>query len=163
VKVISNAVPLITLSKVGNLHLLKELYGTIIIPEMVQYEIVVQGQGAVSAEEVGKAAWINVQAVTNKLAVELLRERLDAGESEAIVLAMESKADLLLMDEARGRRISEGHGIKLIGTLGLFVMAKKNGLITTIRPLLDQLMNVGFYMSSDLYQAMLEQAGEQVS
>jgi len=141
--------------------LLKELYGTIIIPETVQYEVVVQGQGAAGAEEVGKASWINVQAVTNKLAVELLRERLDAGESEAIVLAMESKADLLLMDEARGRRISEGRGIKLIGTLGLFAVAKKRGLITKIRPLLDQLMSVGFYMSSDLYQAMLEQTGEQ--
>jgi predicted nucleic acid-binding protein len=68
-----------------------------------------------------------VQAVTNKLAVELLRERLDAGESEAIVLAMESKADLLLMDEARARRISEGRGIKLIGTLGLLAVAKKRG------------------------------------
>jgi predicted nucleic acid-binding protein len=160
VKIISNAGPLITLSQVGKLNLLKELYGTIIIPETVQYEVVVQGQGAVGAEEVGKASWINVQAVTNKLAVELLRERLDAGESEAIVLAMESKADLLLMDEARARRISEGRGIKLIGTLGLLAVAKKRGLITKIRPLLDQLMSVGFYMSSDLYQAMLEQTGE---
>lgn len=159
-KIVCNSGPLITLSKLGKINLLQELYGTIIIPEKVRYEIVVQGRGAVGAEEVGNASWINVEAVKNKLAVELLRERLDAGESEAIVLAMESKADLLLMDEARGRRISEGRGIKLIGTLGLLVVAKKRGLITEIKPLLEQLITVGFYMSSDLYQAMLEQAGE---
>jgi predicted nucleic acid-binding protein len=159
-KVVCNSGPLITLSKLSKINLLKELYGTIIIPEKVRYEIVIQGRGAAGAEEVANASWINVQTVKNKLAVELLRERLDAGESEAIVLAMESKADLLLMDEARGRRISEGRGIKLIGTLGLLAVAKKRGLITQIKPLLEQLITVGFYMSSDLYQAMLEQAGE---
>ncbi len=159
-KVVSNAGPLITLSQVGKIHLLKKLYGTIIIPETVQYEIVVQGQGAAGAEEVGNASWINVQAVKNQLAVEFLRERLDAGESEAIVLATELKADLLLMDEARGRRISEAHGINLIGTLGFLAIAKKRGLITKVKPLLEQLISVGFYMSSDLYQVMLEQTGE---
>ena len=159
-KVVSNAGPLITLSQVGKIHLLKKLYGTIIIPETVQYEIVVQGKGAAGAEEVGNASWINVQAVKNQLAVEFLRERLDAGESEAIVLATELKADLLLMDEARGRRISEAHGINLIGTLGFLAIAKKRGLITKVKPLLEQLISVGFYMSSDLYQVMLEQTGE---
>lgn len=125
---------------------------------MVQYEVVVQG--ATGAEEVDKASWINVQTVTNKLAVELLRERLDAGESEAIVLAMESKTNLLLMDDARGRRISKVRGIKLIGTLGVLVVAKEYGLVTEVQPLLDQLINVGFYMSSDLYQTILKQARE---
>lgn len=159
-RVVSNAGPLITLSKLGKLNLLKELYGTIVIPDAVQYEVVVQGKGAIGAEEVANSVWITVEAVTNKLAVELLRERLDIGESEAIILSLESKADLLLMDEARGRRISEGRGIKLIGTLGLLAVAKKRGVITKIKPLLDQLISVGFYMSSSLYQAMLSQLEE---
>ncbi len=159
-KVVSNAGPLITLSKIGKLNLLKYLYGTIVIPNAVRYEVVVQGKGAIGSEEIANSVWINVQTVTNKLAVDLLQERLDLGESEAIVLTLESKADLLLMDESRGRRISEGRGINLIGTLGLLAIAKKHGLITKLKPLLDQLISVGFYMNSDLYQAMLSQVDE---
>ena len=129
-KIISNSGPLITLSQIDKLHFLKELYGSIVIPDMVEYEIVIQGQGTAGAEEIDTASWINVQTVKNRLAVELLHERLDAGESEAIILAIETNADLLLMDEARGRRISEVRGIKLIGTLGVCALAKQCGLIT---------------------------------
>lgn len=69
-KVISNAGPLITLSKLGKLCLLKELYGTIVIPEAVRNEVIIHGQGAVGAEEVALASWITVQTVINRLAVE---------------------------------------------------------------------------------------------
>lgn len=159
-KVISNAGPLITLSKIGKLCLLEELYGTIVIPEAVQREVVVHGQGAIGAEEVALASWITVQTVINRLAVELLRERLDAGGSEAIVLNLESKAYLLLMDEAKGRQLSKKHEIRLIGTLGLLVIAKKQGLINQVKPLLDQLVNTGFHMSVELYQTVLSQVDE---
>jgi predicted nucleic acid-binding protein len=104
--------------------------------------------------ETGAAAWIDVVETQDRLAVQLLRERLDAGESQAIVLAIELKTDLLLMDEARGKRVAEARGLNTTGTLGTLVIAKKQGLIPTVRPLLDKLRSRGFRMSKELYQVV---------
>lgn len=122
-RVVSNSTPLIALSRIGKLDILRVVFGTIAIPEAVFNEVVKEGASRPGANEVRDAAWINVQQVKNAVAVELLTHDLDRGESEAIVLAKETCADYLLVDEKKARRIAKGSGIKVMGTAAILGIA----------------------------------------
>jgi len=159
--VVANAGPLIAfLAQIGRLKLLQSLYSQLCIPPAVWDEVVVSGRGRPAAVEVSAAAWIHIAKVRDTTAVQLLRERLGAGESEAIVLAIELKADLLVIDEARGRRVAEARGLDKTGTVGMLIVAKKRGLISAVSPLLDELQDADFCMSEELYQTARALAGE---
>lgn len=150
--VVANTGPLITLARIDYLELLPQLYGQVSIPPAVQREVINFGPRRPGATEIKEAAWIQVVDIQDTIALQLLRERLDLGESEAIVLALEMKADLLLIDEARGRRIAETRGLNKTGTVGTLILAKRRGLIPAITPLLDNLLASGFHMNPDLYR-----------
>ena len=95
--IVSNASPLINLARIGRLELLHKLYGEICIPEAVWHEVVIAGAGLPGATLVAAATWIKRHTVVNAVLVRALQQDLDAGESEAIALALELEADLLLM------------------------------------------------------------------
>lgn len=159
--VVSNASPLISLARIGHLHLLHLLYHEIVIPEAVWYEVVVQGAGLTGADDVQAAPWIQQRVVTNTLLTFALQRDLDAGEAEAIVLARETCADLLLMDERIGRETATYLGIRCIGVLGVLIAAKKRGHIHHVRPLLDALRDVArFRVSDTLYQQVVHDMDE---
>lgn len=109
--IVSNASPLINLARIGKLDLLHQLYGELIVPEAVWQEVVVEGSGHPGADEVKTAPWIKMRAVTNRPLVQALRQDLDAGEAEAIALALEVGAELLLMDEHLGRETARHLGL----------------------------------------------------
>lgn len=158
--VVANATPLIGLAKAGRFYLLKEIFGKIYIPEGVYEEVVVEGRGRAGASEVNEAAWVETVEVKDKLAVELLQDELDKGESESIVLAKELKADWVLMDERAARRKLEALGIDKIGTLGILLKAKETGLLESVKPEMDKLRSKGFRISKRVYEEVLELAGE---
>ena len=134
--VVSNASPLINLSCIGQLDLLSQLYDALTVPRAVWREVVLKGKGQPGAEEIEKASWIKVQSVTNRELVRALRQELDAGEAEAIALALEVGAEFLLMDERLGRETALHMGVRCIGLIGVLVEAKRRGVVSEIRPLL---------------------------
>jgi uncharacterized protein len=140
---------------------LAQLYGTVIIPEAVWHEVVVEGADQPGAEAVSASSWIVRRTVTNRPLVHALRQELDAGEAEAIALAVEIDDALLLMDERLGRDTVRHFGIRYTGVVGVLIEAKHKGLVQALQPLLDALRNlVGFRVSEALYRRVLQDEGE---
>ena len=159
--VVSNTSPIINLTTIGKLDILQKLYGAIVIPESVYHEIAVTGSGEAGSREVQTFGWIETKKATNRLQVAALQIELDKGEAEAIALALELKADFLLLDERRGRAVASRLGLKSVGILGCLIEAKHKGLIPSIKPILDSLTaNAGFWVSESLYNRVLQTAEE---
>ncbi len=159
--VVSNASPLINLARIGYLALLQAVYGELVIPQAVWEEIVVAGAGQPGAEEVRRADWIRVCPVTDRHLVNALCQDLDAGEAEAIALAAELGADLLLMDERLGRETAHHLGLRCIGLVGVLIEAKHRGIIRAVKPYVDMLRDIaGFRIRDDLYHRILEDEAE---
>lgn len=158
--VVSNSSPLITLATIGKLGLLEALFKDIAIPQAVYDEVVALGSGEPGSAETSAATWIRIHQVRDDLAVNLLRETLGAGESEAIVLAQELKARYVLIDDALARRKASHIGLHVTGTVGVLLIAKAAGLIPDVKTVLDELRQTDFRMSERVYQEVLSKAGE---
>ena len=100
----------------------------------------------------------------NRELVRALQQELDAGEAEAIALALETGAELLLMDERLGRETAAHLGLRYVGVIGVLVEAKHKGLVSALKPQLDALCDVaGFRVSGGLYRRVLQDEGEMAS
>jgi uncharacterized protein len=159
--IVSDTSPLINLAAVGQLDLLRQLYQHVIIPQAIYDEIVIAGFGQPGAAEVKAAGWIETRRLRDHTLVNVLLLELDRGEAEALALATELKADLLLIDESKGRAIAARLGLTHIGLLGVLVQAKHRDIIIAVKPILDDLIaKAGFWISGDLYQRVLQAASE---
>ena len=138
--IVSDSSPLIAFSLIGRLELIKELYEIIIIPEAVHREITEIDEQRTGVQEIIAAEWLIVERITNERFVRALEGELDRGEGEAIVLATELNAGLLLMDERRGRQVAKRCNLNVIGVLGILIEAKHKGLVPLAKPLLDELV-----------------------
>lgn len=155
-QIVSNTGPLIALAGIHQFDLLQKLFGKITIPAAVRAEVLDE----VTQKALNSSDWIATHTVQDSIAVQLLREELDPGESEAIVLAREVNAALLLIDERAARRKASTLALPVIGTLGILLMAKKQALIPVLKPLLNDLRHAGFHMSDELYAQILHSADE---
>ena len=159
--VISDTSPISNLATIGQIDLLRQIYGEVIIPEMVYQEIINGGVTEPATLAVQSLEWIKTGSVNNLNLVRNLQGKLDPGEAEAIVLALELNAELLIVDERKGRKQATSLGLKITGTLGVLFRAKQLGLILSVKPLLDELINSGFWVSSEIYQQALALVGEE--
>lgn len=119
--VVSNTSPITNLAAISQLNLLQQLYSHLIIPKAVYNEMVKVDQLVPGAVEVQTLRWIQTQAVADYqqiVAIQSSQENIDVGEAEAIVLALELKADLLLMDERRGRAVATSYGLNVTKLTG---------------------------------------------
>lgn len=128
--IVCDTSPITNLLQIGQLDILKTLFNEIIIPQSVYTELVNYEN---QKDELKSRSWIIVKAAQDKSEVQSLEKELDTGEAEAIVLAKEIKADVLIIDERKGRKIAEQYGLKIIGLLGILISAKEKGTFRFIK------------------------------
>jgi len=159
--IVADSSPLISAARAHRLCLVRKVYRTLILPEAVYNEIVIQGRSKPGASEIKKAKneWIQVMTVQNRQAVQNLQVKFGIGESEAIVLAEELKTTLLA-DEAAVILEARRRGIPLTSTIMMLFEAKTKGFTPSIKKELDKFIKAGFRIDEELYQNALRQAGE---
>jgi predicted nucleic acid-binding protein len=153
--VIVNSTPIIVLLGIGRLDILKSIYGEIIIPQAVYDEIVVK-----DAHALASYSWIIVRTISNTAAKEAFVSALHDGEVEVMLLAKELDAGLVIIDDGLARKHAKYLGLSVAGTMGVLLRAKENGDINTLKPVLDELLEKGFYISDDIYRKVLQLADE---
>lgn len=159
--VVSNTSPIAALSFIQQLDLLHQLYDQVWIPDAVWQEVAVDGAHYPGREAVFSADWLKQHSVSNRQLVTALLQDLDPGEAEAIALAVQVGADLLIIDERMGRRTARQFELNVIGVIGVLVEAKRRGLIQEVKQYLDQLRDIaGFSISDALYRYILEEQKE---
>lgn len=156
---IADSGPLICLARINQLELLPRLFTKILVPPEVWDEVAVRGKDHLGAYEVSLVTWMTIQAPDPQL-VKPLSILVDTGEAQAIALAQTTDDCTILLDDARARKIAHRLNIKQIGTIGLLLRAKRRGLVETIRPHIDALVENGIYIRKELIDAVLKDAGE---
>ncbi len=157
--VVADSGPLIALALAGCLHLLRDLYGKVLVPDAVWREVTEGGQGRAGAAEIASASWLE-RTKLDRSPDRLLRAELGSGEAEAITLAADRKG-LLIVDERQARRIAEiTYGLRVRGTVGTLVLAKRRKLVAEVRPILERMRTSGYFLSNALVEAACESVGE---
>ena len=161
-KVVANSSVLIALSTIGQLSLLLRRFPEgVLIPQAVWREVVEAGKGQSGSKEVASASWIIVHEARDKDLVSLLRTEIDEGEAEAIALAREEQASVVLLDEKNARQAARRLNLKVLGTVGILIWAKRTGTIVSLQEQLDLLQTQGnFHLSRSVYEEALKAVGE---
>lgn len=162
--ILSNSSPLMYLSKLNKLNLLKELFKEITMPKEVYEEVVIKGKEEryfdVIAIEAGiKEGWIKIKEEKIEKDIEDLILELDLGERALISLAKKLKPSLLIIDDASARAIAESMGFNVKGTLYILLKAYKKRIISKkeAKELINRLIILGFRISQELYIELLEE------
>lgn len=152
-KVVSNTTPLISLLKLGRLDVLMELYQEILIPTAV-FEEIEAGKNKSFYRNLSNIDWVKIIKIENEDARRYFLD-LDKGEAEAIILATEIGADLIIMDEKLGRFHAKHADLKVTGTVGVLIKAKREGIINELKPLLFELRAKDVWISEKFIDEIL--------
>ena len=158
--VVSDTTPLISLLKTGRLDTLEKLFGEVRIPDAVFEELTSNPRYSDEAAAIRSYPYIDIISVSDTDAVEQVsrEDGLDLGESEAIVLTQEISADLLLMDEARGRDVARSMGLRITGTVGILLLSYERGILNKgeIMDCVERLRDANRFIGERYLQLLLE-------
>ncbi len=155
--VVANTTPIISLSFVGKLSILKDLFGEVLISEAVYNELKAKKRYGYDEIEID---FIKVEVITGIIYRDFLLNQLDLGEAETIILAKEKNADLVIIDENIGYKIAKNAGLEVVRTLSVLLKAKEKDIVPQLKPLLDEMIAKGRWYSKNVYDNFLARAGE---
>lgn len=158
--VVVNTTPLIALSYLRRLDLLKTLYGEIVIPDAVYRELSVKEDSVCKRFVDESLDWICIKKIKNEMARAMYKTQLHEGEVEVMILAQEINADVVVIDDANAKKHAKYLGLPVTGTLGVLIKAKREGYLSEIKPLLQQLVENNIYISDKIIDLCLKQVGE---
>ena len=159
--IVSNTTPISNLLHIDKISLLAELFGAVYIPEAVANELNVLFLSSREWQKCLEEERVIVQPISNTIMARQMVPLLHQGEAEAICLALEKKAKLCLMDDKDGRIIAQSNNLPITGTLGILLKAKKTGLVSSVKQLIDRLRaEHHFWVKEDMYQKVLHIAKE---
>ena len=154
--VVINASPLILLCKSDLENLLTELFDEILVPEAVVDEIS-RGNDIVS-QKLQSLIWL--KKVSVRIPDEILIWNLGDGESEVLSFARANREVRAVIDDKAARNCARTLEIKILGTGGILILAKKRGLITSVTDALKKLQDAGLYISDGIAGLLKREAGE---
>jgi predicted nucleic acid-binding protein len=147
--IISDTSCLIALGNIGLLRILKDLFKEIIITEEVKGEF---------GEQLPE--WITVRKVNNINRQAEIALKLDQGEASSIALALELEDSILIIDELKGRTVALSYHLEIIGTIGVLLLADRNGLIEDFMGAVQLLIGKGFRVSDKLVDNLNKKYGK---
>lgn len=150
--VVADASVLIALGQIDQLLLLEQLFGEVVIPLAVEREA--------GSNRPPLPGWVRTRKLLGALDSRVMEAALGDGETETISLALEARAERVILDDLPARRLARDLGLSVVGTAGILFMAKRSGFIAAIRPPLDALRAAGFRLRQDVYKEILKSAGE---
>jgi len=143
--IISNTSCLIVLDNIGMLDVLKELYGKVFITEEVSKEF-----------DKTVPDWIEVRKVSDNKYLKLMKNFVDLGEASTITLAVETDDIVIILDDFKARKLAQKLNLKITGTIGVLIKARKRNIITSTQEVLNKLRNEGFRRSDEIEKEFLK-------
>jgi len=160
--IIADAGPIIAFARVGRLALLQQVVGEFVVPDAVYEELVVKGGDRAGAAEVRRGEGMRRHTLRNRQALTQLPRSLAQGEREALLLAEEEGAPLLV-DERKAREAAEQRGVEVVGSLWVLKEAKQRGMILAVRPIIAELLAIGYWFHPErVIRPFLEEMGERL-
>lgn len=157
--VVADTSPLLYLHQANQVHLLRALYGVVVVPPAVRVELAIGRERGHDAPDVASIEWIRSADVPDRSLLPAVVD-LGPGESEVIALGLAHPGSLALLDDRLARRIAAVSGLAHTGTLGVLLKAKSAGLIAAVRPILEGMRSHGMLIHDELEQRILRAAGE---
>jgi len=159
--VVSDSSPLVILAKLGCMDLLSRLFPSVYISVEVHHEVVIAGAGLPGASEVSKAEWIEVKRLQNQAAQASAQRKyaLGAGEMSTILLAKELAASSVLLDDYKARKLAMAEGLVILGSVGLLEVFYRQGYLSDLRVVFQQLLEHSVYIDQRLLNRRLNALG----